>query len=132
MTIDLASAERILAAAKARAEALGVKVGLSIVDPRGDLKAAVRMDGAPWRVILISQGKAFAAAAFGVPSGDLAERANSAVMRALMEMEGGRVIPTQGAIPIRRDDEVLGAIGVSGAPTSEQDEDIAIAGASAF
>jgi uncharacterized protein GlcG (DUF336 family) len=52
-------------------------------------------------------------------------------MRSLILMEGGNIIPQQGAVPIRRGNELLGAIGVSGA-TSQEDEDIARAGITAL
>ena len=70
-------------------------------------------------------------AAFGVPSADLTERANNPVMRALMQMEDGQLIPQQGAVPIKRGNELIGAIGVSGA-SSQEDEEIARAGLAAL
>ena len=131
MPLTLAEAERILQAAKKKALEMGVKVGISVVDPRGDLVAMVRLDGALWRTTPVSRGKAFASAAFGAPSADLAERANNPVMRALMQMEDGQIIPQQGALPIKRGSELIGAIGVSGA-ASQEDEEIARAGLSAL
>lgn len=131
MAITLAEAERILQAAKKKAQEMGVKVGIAVVDPRGDLITMVRLDEALWRTAPVSRGKAFASAAFGVPSGELTERANNPVMRALQQMEGGFIIPQQGAVPIKRGNELIGAIGVSGA-TSQQDEEIARAGANAL
>jgi uncharacterized protein GlcG (DUF336 family) len=127
MAMTLAEAERILQAAKKKAQDMGVKVAISIVDPRGDLVAMVRLDGALWRTAPVSRGKAFASVAFGAPSGELTARADNPVMRSLILMEGGNIIPQQGAVPIKRGDELLGAIGVSGA-TSQEDEDIARAG----
>ena len=131
MAMTLAEAERILQAAKKKAQDMGVKVAISIVDPRGDLVAMVRLDGALWRTAPVSRGKAFASVAFGAPSGELTARADNPVMRSLILMEGGNMIPQQGAVPIKRGDELLGAIGVSGA-TSQEDEDIARAGIAAL
>jgi glc operon protein GlcG len=131
MAMTLAEAERILQAAKKKAQDMGVKVAISIVDPRGDLVAMVRLDGALWRTAPVSRGKAFASVAFGAPSGELTARADNPVMRSLILMEGGNIIPQQGAVPIKRGDELLGAIGVSGA-TSQEDEDIARAGIAAL
>ena len=131
MALTLAEAERILQAAKKKAQDMGVKVAISIVDPRGDLVAMVRLDGALWRTAPVSRGKAFASVAFGAPSGELTARADNPVMRSLILMEGGNIIPQQGAVPIKRGDELLGAIGVSGA-TSQEDEDIARAGIAAL
>ena len=110
---------------------MGVKVGISVVDARGDLVAMVRLDGALWRTAPISRGKAYASVAFGVPSADLMERANNPVMRALMHMEDGQIIPQQGAMPIKRGYDLIGAIGVSGA-SSQEDEEVARAGLAAL
>ncbi|HSF33720.1 MAG TPA: heme-binding protein [Candidatus Tectomicrobia bacterium] len=131
MALTLAEVERMLQAAKKKALDMGVIVGISIVDARGDLLAALRLDGAIWRTMPVSRGKAYASAAFGLPSGELTERANNPVMRALQQMEGGLIIPQQGAVPIKRGNELVGAIGVSGA-RSEEDEEIARAGVSAL
>ncbi|HCH35731.1 MAG TPA: hypothetical protein DEU64_03615 [Dehalococcoidia bacterium] len=60
-----------------------------------------------------------------MPSGDLKDRWDQPVVRALSMMENGRLIPWQGALPIRREDGTLvGAIGVSGAKP-DQDELVA-------
>ena len=131
MAITHAEAERILAAAKAKALQMNLKVGISIVDPRGDLVAMLRLDGAQWRTAPVSRGKAFASVAFGQPSGALQARAEMPVMRALMIQEEGLIIPQQGAVPIMRGNELIGAIGVSGAASSE-DEEIALAGLAAL
>jgi uncharacterized protein GlcG (DUF336 family) len=101
------------------------------VDPRGDLVTMVRLDGAPWRSIPISRGKAVAAAAYEVPTRDLRERADGPVMRSLIEYMGGYMTPQQGGLPIIRGGHVLGAIGVSGAASAE-DEAIGQAGMDAL
>ena len=131
MALTLVEIERMLQAAKKKALDMGVIVGISIVDARGDLLAALRLDGALWRTMLVSRGKAYASVAFGVASAELMERANNPVMRALMLMEEGQIIPQQGAVPIKQGSELLGAIGVSGA-RSEEDEEVARAGVSAL
>ncbi len=125
--ITLEEAERALQAAKAKGLQMGVKLSISVVDERGDLKCMVRMDGAPWRTPYISRGKARASACFGVPSGDLTDRAMTPVLRAVMEVERGEFVPGQGALPIIRNGELIGAIGGSGG-TAQEDEDAARAG----
>ncbi len=125
--MTLEEAERALQAAKAQAQEKGVKLSISVVDERGDLKCMVRMDGAPWRTPYVSRGKARASACFGVPSGDLTDRAMTPVMRAVMEVERGEFVPGQGALPIIRNGEMIGAIGGSGG-TAQEDEDAARAG----
>jgi glc operon protein GlcG len=130
LTLD--EAIRMLAAARAKAEELRLKVTIAVLDPRGDLIALHRLDGALWRTVPIAQGKAAASAAWDVPSGELKDRWHQPVVRALSMMENGRLIPWQGALPIRRPDgTMIGAIGVSGASAAD-DEVIAAAGLAAL
>lgn len=131
MAVKLADAERMVQAAQKKAREMGLRVVISVVDQRGDWITLSRMDGAPYRSIAISKGKAFAAAEYGVPSAKLTERADNPVLRALMIAERGLFVPQQGALPIRQGDRVIGAIGVSGA-TSQEDETIALAGLEAL
>ena len=131
MAITLEEAERVLNAAKRKANEMRLKVAISIGDPRGDLVAMARLDGALWRAIPISQGKAVASAAYGVPTRELHGRADGPVMRSLVEYTGGYMTPQQGGLPILRGAVLLGGIGVSGAK-SEEDEVIAQAGVDAL
>ena len=130
-SLTLAEAEQILAAAKAKVLAMGVKMSISVVDPRGDLITMCRTDGASWRTPPISRAKAVTAACFGRASGELTENALSPVFRGLMAMEGGHMIPGQGALPVYRNGELIGAVGGSGG-TAQQDEDAARAGIDAI
>ena len=129
--LTLAEAEQILAAAKAKVLSMGANMSVSVVDPRGDLITMCRTDGASWRTPNISRAKAVSAACFGRPSGELTDNALSPVFRGLMAMEGGHMIPGQGALPIYRDGEVIGAVGGSGG-TAQEDEDESRAGIQAL
>ena len=126
-TLTLAEAEAILAGAKAKVLELGVNMSISVVDPRGDLITMMRSDGASWRTPAISRAKAVAASCFGRASGELTENALAPVFRGLMAMEGGHMIPGQGALPVFRDGELVGAVGGSGG-TAQEDEDCSRAG----
>ncbi|MCH8279866.1 MAG: heme-binding protein [Chloroflexi bacterium] len=126
-SLTLAESEQILAAAKAKVFEMGAKMSVSVVDPRGDLIGMFRTDGASWRTPAISRAKAVSAACFGRPSGDLTDNAMSPVFRGLMAMEGGHMIPGQGALPVFKGGELVGAVGGSGG-TAQQDEDSARAG----
>ena len=106
-------------------------MSVSVVDPRGDLITMFRTDGASWRTPPISRAKAVAASCFGQSSADLTERAQAPVFRGLMAMEGGHMIPGQGALPVYRDGELVGAVGGSGG-TAQEDEDAARAGIQAI
>jgi glc operon protein GlcG len=86
-----------------------------------------RMDNAIWASAYGSQGKAVASAAFGRPSGEMAERADQPTPRGIAAASGGHMIMGQGAVPIIRNGIVEGACGVGGG-TSQQDEDCARAG----
>jgi len=130
--IDLDGAQRVIAAARREAETHGERIGIVVVDVRGDVKASARCDGALFRAMQLAEGKAFASATHGTPSSALLPRADTPVMRALMHLEHGRIIPVPGAVPLRRDGVLLGAVGISGAPSGERDEEIALAGAAAF
>ena len=126
-TLTLAEAEAILAGAKAKVLELGVNMSVSVVDPRGDLITMMRTDGASWRTPPISRAKAVAASCFGRASGELTENALAPVFRGLMAMEGGHMIPGQGALPVFRDGVLVGAVGGSGG-TAQEDEDCSLAG----
>jgi uncharacterized protein GlcG (DUF336 family) len=131
-TITLDEAVRMITAGIARAQEMGIRVSVAVLDPRGDLIAQHRMDGALWRSVPIAQGKAAASAAWNVSSKELEARWESPVVRAFAMMENGRLIPGQGALPVRRADGTLaGAIGVSGAKPPE-DEAVAQAGLEAL
>ncbi len=125
--LTTAEAEVIRDAAKAKILEMGAKMSVAVVDERGDLITMVRVDGAPWRTPRICQAKAVASAAFGRSSKDMTENALTPVMRGLMAMENGRMIPGQGALPVFKDGELVGAVGGSGG-TAQQDEDAARTG----
>ena len=126
-SLTLAEAEVILAAAKSKVLEMGANMSISVVDPRGDLITMMRTDGASWRTPPISRAKAVASSCFGRASGELTENALAPVFRGLMAMEGGHMIPGQGALPVYRGGELVGAVGGSGG-TAQEDEDAALAG----
>ena len=131
MYLTTSEAQKILNAAQAKAQQMGKKVSIAVVDGRGDLLTLVRLDGAAWRTALIAKGKAVASANFGVASGELTARANSPVMQALMLQMHGDLVLGQGAVPVLRNGQTIGAVGVSGA-ASHEDEEIAKAGIAAL
>ena len=126
-TLTLADAESVISGARAKMQEIGVKLTISIVDGRGDLIALARVDGASWRTPYISQGKAVASATWGLSSADMAARWTEPIFPGFMAMQGGRFIPSQGALPIYKDGELVGAAGGSGG-TPQEDEDCVRAG----
>src|SRR6476620_12330293 len=127
MTLTLEEANRIAAGAVEKARQLNIKISAAVVDAGGRLVAFQRMDNAIWASAYASQGKAIASAAFGRPSGEMAERADQPTPRGIAVAEGNHMIMGQGAVPIIRNGVVEGACGVSGG-TGQQDEDCARAG----
>jgi uncharacterized protein GlcG (DUF336 family) len=131
MSLNLAATNRIMAAAIAQAEELNIKVSVAVVDAGGRLLGLQRMDGAIWASAYGCQGKAVASAAFGQPSGAMQARAEAPTPSGIRQRSGSEMIFGQGAVPITSDGEVVGACGVGGG-TSEEDEQCAAAGAAAL
>ena len=129
MSLTSSEANRMVQAAVTKANELSVKVSIAVCDPGGNLMAFSRMEGASAVSATVAQGKAAASAGFGRASGSL--QADSPVIQAVIATMGGRMLPAQGAVPVLRDGELLGAIGGSGA-TAQQDEDCAQAGLAAL
>jgi uncharacterized protein GlcG (DUF336 family) len=129
--LTLADAVKICDEAIAKAKELGIKVAVSVVDSGTNLITMQKMDGTLVLAIEGSRGKAVASAIFGQPSGELEPRADRPVFRALQIQMAGRLIMGQGAVPIMRDGEVIGACGVGGG-TAQEDEDCARTGIDAI
>ena len=131
MSLTLVEAHRAVETAIAKAQELNINISVAVCDEGGRLVAFSRMDGAIWAGVYGSQGKAITSVAFGRPSGEMAERADSPIMRGVGAAEGGHMIPSQGAVPIMRDGVPVGACGVGGG-TAQEDEDCARAGVNAI
>jgi uncharacterized protein GlcG (DUF336 family) len=129
--VTMAEALTALETARAAAGKLGVNLSCAVVDVRGDLVALTRMDGARFFTTDVARGKAMVSAMFGQPSGALAQFGASPFFSNLNTAAQGRLYPIQGALPIARNNRVMGAVGCSGA-SSQQDEDAARAALAAF
>src|SRR5882757_4237113 len=81
MGLTLEEANRILRGAVAKAQELNIKISAAVCDAGGRPVAFQRMDNAIWASAYASQGKAIASAAFGRPSGEMAERADQPMPR---------------------------------------------------
>src|SRR3984893_18147942 len=102
MGLTLEEANRILSSALAKAQELNIKISASVCDTGGRSVAFQSMDTAIWASAYASQGKAVASAAFGRPSGEMAERADQPTPRGVAAAEGGHMIMGEGAVPIIR------------------------------
>lgn len=131
-TISSEEARRVIDAAAAKAAEIGQPMDIAVVDAGGNLKAHVRMDGANIGSIPISINKAYTAIAFQCETGGLqgATRPDGPIY-GLNDAHGGRLVVFPGGIPLVRDGNIMGAIGVS-TGTIEQDQEVAEAGVEAF
>lgn len=127
LTVD--GAKVIMAAAKAEATRLDAPGGtIAIVDDGGHLILLERLEGTVPATPPVATGKARTAAIFRAPTAKF-ENIVSQGRTPMMAIED--FMPMQGGIPIMVDGHVIGGIGVSGAASAPQDEEIAIAGAKA-
>lgn len=110
----------------------GYKVSASVVDRGGVLRAMARADGAGPHTLDSSRKKAYTAASLRRPTTELAELINKMpTLQALREIND-QVLMLGGGLPIEIDGEVVGGIGVGGAPGAHLDDACAQAGLDAI
>lgn len=126
LTLD--GAKAMAAAAEAEGLRHGWNVAVAIVDAAGGLILFHRLENTQPASEAIAMGKARTAARFKRPS-KLLEDSVASGRVAILSLEG--VVPMQGGLPIIVEQQVIGAIGVSGV-TAVQDEQVAQAGIAAF
>jgi uncharacterized protein GlcG (DUF336 family) len=117
-------AQKMVNAAVAKAREIGVTENVAILDDGGNLKAFSRMDGAPIPTIEMAQNKAYTAL-LGISTQDFFNfiKGDPSLLAGIPTLS--RVAAWGGGFPIKVDGEVVGAIGVSGAPTVQNDVDCA-------
>ena len=131
-TVSLEDARRVTAAAEEHANEIGQPQNIAVVDAGGNLVSHVRMDGAWIGSVDLAINKAFTARAFDLPTADLAEDSKpGGQFYGIQETNKGRVIIFAGGIPLKRDGQVVGAVGVSGGD-GDQDTEVAEAAAAAL
>ena len=127
--INLTQAQQAVDAALNKANEMGVKMDIAVVDVGANLKAFVRMDGAWLGSIDIAQKKARTARWFDMPTGDIGGLSQPGGPLFNIEHSNNGLITFPGGLPLKNGaDEVIGAIGVSGS-TVEDDDAVAAAGA---
>ncbi len=130
--IDLATALKIIDAAKKKAQEIKVLMNIAIVDEGNNLVAFQRMDGAWLGSINIAQNKAYTARAFNMSTKELAPLCQPGQpLFGIHASNDGRLIIFPGGLPLLDGNLVVGGIGVSGGSV-EQDQEVAEAGAKAF
>jgi glc operon protein GlcG len=127
LTID--GAKKVAEAAAAYAKENGAAGNIAVVDEGGHLLYFMRLDGSFAAGANVSIGKARTSATFKRPTKDFEDIINKGrfTMTALPDFT-----PLQGGMPILHQGHVVGAIGVSGAKSAAQDEEVAYAGARAI
>ena len=127
-TVSLAAAKKMAAAAEVEAIKNNWTMVISVLDDGGNLLYLERMDGTQLGSIEVSQGKARTALQFKRPSKafqDLIDKDQAHLITL------GHITAVQGGLPILAEGKVVGAVGVSGG-TSAQDEQVAQAGINAL
>jgi len=129
-SLNLDGAKKAIAAAVDYAKKNNAPGGvIAVVDEGGNLMALERLDGTFAMGATISIGKARTAVLFKKPTRFFEELINKG-RTAMTAVDG--FTPLIGGIPIIIDGQVVGGIGVSGAASANQDEELAMAGAAAF
>src|SRR5690348_4015552 len=91
----------------------GYHVSVHVLGRNGEVLVAVHGDDAPPHTMENSQRKAYTARTFRIPSGEFVQRVKENPTLGAVHLSG--IIAAQGALPIKVGDEVIGAVGVSGA-----------------
>jgi uncharacterized protein GlcG (DUF336 family) len=124
-SITLRDAQRLVGVAISESERRGVRTAVAVVDARGDLVIAVRLDGARHYYADVAYGKAMGSAMWEESSRILSQRSGTnPVQQRVNRLNGDRIVFAPGAVPLRRDGVVIGAIGVGGSGP-DSDEEIA-------
>jgi glc operon protein GlcG len=119
-SLNLAAIKTMVAAAEAEAEKRNVQVTICIVDENGNVLFLQKADGAAINTVQFAQKKARHSAIYKRPSKVAADQLKAGDFGLLAFPD---IFPNQGGLPIRVGPDVIGGIGVSGAP-SEVDEAI--------
>lgn len=132
MNITLEQAEAVVAAAKAKAVETKTLMNIAVVDAGANLVAFAHMDNAWLGSIDIAQKKARTARYFNMPSGEIGKLSQPGGPLYNIEHSNGGLISFPGGVLIKNaQDEIIGAVGVSG-DSVENDHIVAQAGADAL
>ena len=124
--ISLAMATTIARATIDACKAQGYNVSVHVLGREGQLVLAVRNENAGLATFENSMKKAYTARTYRKSSGDFADSIKDNYTAGALHLSN--IVPLRGALPIVVGEDVIGAIGVSGAPGGEKDEVCAKAG----
>jgi len=120
MNIDLELALEMIHAAKEKAGEIGVPMVIAITDAGGNLVALQRMDQALLVSLDVATNKAYTAVALKLPTHELSQLAQPGQpLFGIHNADGGRIVIFGGGFPLKRGNEVVGGIGVSGGSVEE-------------
>jgi glc operon protein GlcG len=131
-TLTIEGARKVIAGSVAYARKNNAPGGvIAVVDEGGNLMALERLDGTFAAGANISIGKARTAVLFKRPTKAFEDIIKNG-RTAMVALPDAYFTPLQGGVPITIDGEIVGGVGVSGAASAQQDEELAIAGANVF
>ncbi len=129
-TLTLSAADRIADKALEKGRELDLHpLTVVVLDAGGQIKVVKRDDGSSLLRFEIAAGKAWGTLGMGFGGREIARRAvkQAGFYSALSDMSGGRMVPVPGGVLIKSDGEIIGAVGISG-DTSDNDETCAVYG----
>lgn len=128
LSVDVANGIALATLEQCRKD--GFHVSVAIVDRAGNVQVLLKDNGAGPHTPDTARRKAYTSASFGISSAEFAKRVSNPPAATLKDIT--EVIALAGALPIRAGKDLLGGIGVGGAPAGEKDEACANAGLQKF
>ena len=113
--VAVETAWEMVRSAQEYAETVGIAVAVAVVDEAGYPIAVGKMDGAEPRTTELAFHKAYTAAAFHLPTAELAAQARQPWLRSLAVSHRGRIMPAGGGLPLVDGVVIVGGVGVAGA-----------------
>ena len=118
--MTLAAARRMIAAVEAEAHQMAVAMSVAVVDSGDQLVAFARLDGADLVGVRLAQDKAFTALVNRMPTGDLPPIVQPGTeFYGYHTLAGGRMVIFAGGMPLERGGVLVGAVGVSGGDSAQ-------------
>ncbi|WP_127475449.1 GlcG/HbpS family heme-binding protein [Sulfurivermis fontis] len=122
--LSMEMALKLAQAAIAQCRKEGIQIGVTVIDRGGHPQVVLRDVLAPDLTLTISRQKAYTAMSFNSPTSAMENRFTQPF--SVGKVEG--LVFSAGGLPITAGGMILGGVGVSGAPTGEQDERCARSG----
>ncbi|MCQ6268826.1 heme-binding protein [Fictibacillus sp. WQ 8-8] len=118
--INLELAKKLIHSGEKEANKIGVPMVISIVDEGGNFIACHRMDDALLVSVELAQNKAWTSVAMKMSTANLAQvAANGKDLYGINTTNNGRVVVFGGGLPLYKNGQIIGAVGVSGGSVEE-------------